>query len=100
MKPFIIELVGTNRRFEVPRGAAVFIGRDNNSDFIILDGTIGKPHAMVTSMPHELSVMVVDVGCMNGIFVDGERKIVAFVKLNGEFRLAQNFVFRVTAERE
>lgn len=100
MKPFIVQLVGTDRTFELPRGVAVFIGRDSNSDFVITDGTIGKPHALVTAMPHELSVMVVDVRSTNGIFVEGERKMIAFVKLNGEFRLGEKYVFRVTAERE
>lgn len=104
MKPFIIQLLDAEgnapatppRSFELPRGRAVFIGRNADSDFVVLDSTIGKPHAMLTPMPTELAVMIVDARSSNGVFVDGERKAIHFVKLNQKFRLGERVWFRVT----
>ena len=104
MKPFVIEFVRYEhgsagpglKGIELPYGRAAFVGRHPEADLHILDGTVGKPHAMLTAMPHELRVLVVDFGCSSGTWVSGECKPLQYLKLNQEFRIAKDFWFRVS----
>ena len=97
MKPFLIQSASEpNRCWELPRGVALFIGRNRDLDIVIQDGTVGHVHAVVVAMPNGLGLVVVTLDATNGVWVDGENKPIHRLKIGQQFRIAHDFWFRVT----
>ena len=57
--------------FEIS-GSTVSLGRADSNDLIPRHSSVSRQHARVTMLPGE-TVLIIDLGSMNGTFVNGQR---------------------------
>jgi adenylate cyclase len=64
-----LEAIGGEQAWVLPRGRPAVLGRDPESDLVVLDATISRRHAQLTS--YEAGVEVRDLGSSNGTLLNG-----------------------------
>jgi adenylate cyclase len=64
-----LEAIGGEQAWVLPRGRPAVLGRDPECDLVVLDATISRRHAQLTS--YEAGVEVRDLGSSNGTLLNG-----------------------------
>jgi hypothetical protein len=79
--------------------ATVNVGKTLENDFVVVDDTTSKHHARITW--HAAGAHVIyDLGATNGVYVNGQRVLQAFLQDGYEVRFGQvRFVYRMTGWR-
>jgi RsiW-degrading membrane proteinase PrsW (M82 family) len=79
--------------------ATVNVGKTLENDFVVVDDTTSKHHARI--MWHAAGAHVVyDLGATNGVYVNGQRVLQAFLQDGYEVRFGQvRFIYRMTGWR-
>lgn len=65
------------------------IGRDSSNDVVIPNNDISSNHARVTNLGND-QFEIVDLGSLNGTFVNGYRILKVCISANDELRISQN----------
>ncbi len=75
-----------NSRVEIPAGTRLVIGRDRNVQLHVNDPHISRAHASIEGFGDD-SLLLADLGSVNGIQVQGERIPWALLGQGGEFSM-------------
>jgi len=73
-------------RVEIPIGTRLVVGRDRNAQLHVNDPHISRAHASVECL-NDTSVLLADLGSVNGIQVQGERIPWALLGQGSEFSM-------------